>query len=223
MEDIFETDDEKNEDIIAEAENIDLQSSESDVSEISDTMEDVRTEKDFLERKNLDQEDLDLLGLQIIEVLFEQQDLILVLRKVQKAVRQAVNEKNWELMESSLDSISAISDSFSNLEEMRLELLMEIPSFVYEAGEDIYQVAGFFMPKIKNVMIETYRSIRQEVTASKVENDSLTEYIRVSKDFLQGVFDTVVPQRRNVVYTRKGLKAKIMKSQPTSLILNELT
>ena len=42
----------------------------------------------------------------------------------------------------------------------------------------------------------------------------------VHQKFLQGVFDNVIPQRRNTLYSRKG---QLIKTAPESLLLNTLS
>ena len=50
-----------------------------------------------------------------------------------------------------------------------------------------------------------------------MEKKTLNDYIKITTDFLQGVFDNVVPQRKATVYSRTGA---LVKNQPQSMILN---
>ena len=63
------------------------------------------------------------------------------------------------------------------------------------------------------------KEVKRKLIFSKIENDSLNTYIAITKNFLQGIFDTVVPQRRNTLYSRNG---NIVRSQPDSMLLNTL-
>jgi len=58
--------------------------------------------------------------------------------------------------------------------------------------------------------------MRSKLTKSKVENQALSKYLSITRGFVQGVIDTVIPQ--NKVYTKKG----VVQSQPQSVVLNEL-
>ena len=76
----------------------------------------------------------------------------------------------------------------------------------------------------KNISKETmsdiqqlYSSVKQRLLASKIENKALNDYIKITTEFLQGVFDNVVPQRKTTVYSRTG---SLVKNQPQSMILN---
>ena len=64
-------------------------------------------------------------------------------------------------------------------------------------------------------ILENHRKLLK----SKVENNALGNYVKIVKDFVQGVIDNVVPQRRNTLYSRKG---NIIKPQPESMVLNRL-
>ena len=61
--------------------------------------------------------------------------------------------------------------------------------------------------------------VRGKLQKSKVENKVLNEYISTTRKFLQGVFDSVVPQRRNVLYSNKG---QVVKPELSSIVLNQM-
>ena len=61
--------------------------------------------------------------------------------------------------------------------------------------------------------------VRGKLQKSKVENKVLNEYISTTRKFLQGVFDSVVPQRRNVLYSNKG---EIVKPELNSVVLDQM-
>ena len=67
-----------------------------------------------------------------------------------------------------------------------------------------------------HVYFEKLGSMRSKLTKSKVENQALSKYLSITRGFVQGVIDTVIPQ--NKVYTKKG----VVQSQPQSVVLNEL-
>ena len=63
------------------------------------------------------------------------------------------------------------------------------------------------------------KEVKRKLIFSKIENDSLNTYIAITKNFLQGIFETVVPQRRNTLYSRTG---NIVRPVPESMLINTL-
>ena len=99
---------------------------------------------------------------------------------------------------SLISDINLLSDSFQKLEQLRETMQSEIPA------EEL------------RVYFEKLGSMRSKLTKSKVENQALSKYLSITRGFVQGVIDTVIPQ--NKVYTKKG----VVQSQPQSVVLNEL-
>jgi hypothetical protein len=151
---------------------------------------------------------------QLYNTLLSQNELLATMLVCQKAIREAVTQKNWESLESSMVTMNDLAAQFAVLEESREELC---GYFNPENPNDMYAVSSKLSPVFKKPVIEIFHQVRQKLAVSKIENDSINEYIRITKDFLQGVFDNVIPQRRNTLYSRTGA---ILKSQPESLVLN---
>jgi hypothetical protein len=59
--------------------------------------------------------------------------------------------------------------------------------------------------------------MRGKLNKSKIENEALAKYLTITKGFVQGVIDKVLPQN-NKVYTKQG----IVQSQIQGVVLNEL-
>jgi hypothetical protein len=55
---------------------------------------------------------------------------------------------------------------------------------------------------------DTLSKVRTKLARSKIENNALNAYVSAANGFLQGVFDKIVPQRKNTVYNRYGKMAK---------------
>jgi hypothetical protein len=66
---------------------------------------------------------------------------------------------------------------------------------------------------------DIFHKIKQTLAASKIENEAINEYITVTKEFMQSVFDKVLPRRKNVVYSNKG---SIVRNKPDSIIINTI-
>lgn len=116
----------------------------------------------------------------------------------QKSLRKAVLEKDWENLVRFVDEINLLSDNFQQLDKVRDYLQKEL---------DGMELQGF---------THKLSELRNMLSASKVENKALGDYVTITRGFINGVIETV-PQGRNKTYSRTG---QIIQSQPTSVVLN---
>ena len=86
----------------------------------------------------------------------------------------SVTEKNWMHLESCMAQLQVLSDRFVELESSRIALSENI---VLAGDRDIAPVLT---------------QVRGKLQKSKIENHALNEYIKTTRKFLQGVFDSVV-------------------------------
>lgn len=138
---------------------------------------------------------------QLIEVMQQENELLDKILNLQTILHNYVKEKNWENLNISLESLQSMSDDFVELEQKRESLSKEIDIRI---DEDITPVLT---------------EVRGKLQKSKIENNALNEYISTTRKFLQGVFDTVVPQRRNKVYSKTG---EFVKNEISSVVINQL-
>jgi hypothetical protein len=138
---------------------------------------------------------------QLIEVMQQENELLDKILNLQTILHNYVKEKNWENLNISLESLQSMSDDFVELEQKRESLSKEIDIRI---DEDISPVLT---------------EVRGKLQKSKIENNALNEYISTTRKFLQGVFDTVVPQRRNKVYSKTG---EFVKNEISSVVINQL-
>ena len=82
---------------------------------------------------------------------------------------------------------------------------------------DMHQVSTMLPEDLRPMVKETLHQVRRKLSVSKVENDALNDYIRITKDFLQEVFDSVIPKNRNTVYSNTG---SVIKPVPENLLIN---
>lgn len=142
--------------------------------------------------------------LKIEQILNNQNTLLDIILAEQVKIRQAVMEKNWMKLQECIETIREKTDVFVELEKDR-EVLASVV--------DAEKIAGF------ESVAKAESAVRGKLLKSKVENNALGNYVKIVKDFVQGVIDNVVPQRRNTLYSRKG---NIIKPQPESMVLNRL-
>lgn len=147
-------------------------------------------------------------------VLVSQDNLLSEIYDTQKKLRKSVNERDWDELQYHLVSFDALSNKFSKLENERIECF---EYFGLKDGVFINSLNNKIAKESINDIQELYNSVKQRLLASKIENKALNDYIKITTDFLQGVFDNVVPQRKATVYSRTGA---LVKNQPQSMILN---
>lgn len=136
----------------------------------------------------------------IIEVLNEQNSILDVVLIKQQELRNSVNEKNWTNLMTVISEINLFMDKFNKLDEEREELT---------TAEDVANI------EYKRIL----STVRGKLVKSRTENKVLSEYINITKGFVQSIIDNALPQSRNKLYSRNG---NIIQSQPQSVVVNTL-
>ena len=136
----------------------------------------------------------------VLDILKKESDTLDRLLDCQSNVHIAVKTKNWIGLEEDLEKIRVISLEFSALEEER---------------EKASEAASEITPEERSLTL----ALHSKLLKSKIENQILNKYIETSRNFVQGILDNAVPQRRNVLYSRNG---KIIKREPESVVLNRI-
>ncbi|MDR1748285.1 MAG: hypothetical protein LBR47_04425 [Spirochaetaceae bacterium] len=166
-------------------------------------------------------DEFDVYGEKLNTILLEEANLLSVILEKQRAIRNCVNNKEWVSLEQRLDEIFNLSGSFQELEKQREQHFAEIASLtgVTETGEQgFYTFIRAFSPRLREDILRNFRTIRQDLVISRIENNSLDRYIASATALLKGLFEDVVPQRRNKIYSRRGT---IAAREPDSLIFNQ--
>ena len=136
----------------------------------------------------------------IIEVLNEQNSILDVVLTKQQELRNSVNEKNWTNLMNVISEINLSMDKFNKLDEEREEIT---------TTEDISN------SEYKRIL----SIVRGKLVKSRTENKVLSEYINITKVFVQSIIDNALPQSRNKLYSRNG---NIIQSHPQSVVVNTL-
>ena len=134
------------------------------------------------------------------EEILEKEEVILdELVKAQNQLRKAVTEKNWESLTKIINTINTVSGNFLEADSKREELqdMMKID-----------EVRPYF---------ERLGNMRAKLLKCKIENQALSKYVNITKNFIQGVVEDALPQSGNKVYSKTG---KIVQPQPQSVVLN---
>lgn len=138
---------------------------------------------------------------ELVSVMEDENVLLDKILEQQSVIHISVKEKKWDVLQESMSKLQNLSDCFVSLEKKRESL---------SAGKNMAQDL-----EVAPVLSQ----VRGKLQKSKVENNALSEYVSVTRKFLANVFDTVVPQRRNTLYSKSGA---IVKPELNSLVLNQL-
>ncbi len=134
------------------------------------------------------------------EAVLDQEEKILDnLVHNQDLLKKAVTEKNWESLTKIINNINTISSEFLEADTNR-EVLQDTMK--------MNEIKPYF---------ERLGAMRAKLLKCKIENQALSKYVNITKNFIQGVVDNALPQSRNKVYSKNG---KIVQPQPQSVVLN---
>ena len=133
------------------------------------------------------------------EILAEEEKILNDLVKNQDSLKKAVLDKNWENLTKIITNMNTISSKFVDIDTER-EILQDMMK--------MNEIKPYF---------ERLGTMRAKLLKCKIENQALSKYVNITKNFIQGVVDNALPQSGNKVYSKSG---KIVQPQPQSVVLN---
>ena len=133
------------------------------------------------------------------QILEKEEGILDELVKAQNQLRKSVTEKNWESLTKIINTINTVSGDFleADAERESIQDMMKID-----------EVKPYF---------ERLAGMRAKLLKCKIENQALSKYVNITKNFIQGVVEDALPQSGNKVYSKTG---KIVQPQPQSVVLN---
>lgn len=132
------------------------------------------------------------------EILLKEDAVMDSILESQVKIHDAVKNRDWFTLEGNISKMQDLSVQFIALEDTRDSL----------KKTDFSEEEHKLMKQIQSKLIK-----------SKIANSALNDYVKISRGFVQNILDNVVPQRRNVLYSRNGT---IVKQQPVSVVLNRV-
>ena len=132
-------------------------------------------------------------------ILAEEEKILDELVKNQNLLRKAVSEKNWESLTKIITAINTISNNFLEIDTER-EVIQDMMK--------IEEIKPYF---------ERLGVMRAKLLRCKIENQALSKYVNITRNFIQGIVEDALPQSGNKVYSKTG---KIVQPQPQSVVLN---
>ena len=134
------------------------------------------------------------------EILKQEDSILSNVISSQLELRCAVKNKDWTQLMKVISDINLEMDKFNRLDEERES------AAVYAKSDDAETQ-------------ELLSIVRGKLVHCRTENNALSEYINITRNFVKGVIDNALPRGRAKVYTRAGT---INHKQPESVVVNAL-
>ncbi len=138
--------------------------------------------------------------IELLQILNAQNDILDCMLTQQKKIHGSIKARQWIDLEKSINNMKAYSDAFVNLDQCREDFV--------GGNKDMY-----LSPEVEKVFV----SVRTKLSRSKIENSALATYVSSTKDFIEGVLDTCLPKKRNIIYNRNG---RIVKPALESVVID---
>ncbi len=119
-------------------------------------------------------------------ILAEEENLLDMLSEKQLVLRKSVVEKDWNIMLDLISEINKISDSFQHFDLRRDEIQNQLKTAELKP------------------YLERLSRLRSKLLKCKLENQVLSNYVTVTREFIAEVVNKALPQTRNQNYTRNG-------------------
>ena len=110
-----------------------------------------------------------------------------------------LTEKDWESLTGHINEVNLISDSFQKFDLRRDEIQNQLKTD---------ELKPYF---------ERLGRLRTKLLKCKVENQVISNYVNVTREFIAEVVEKALPQTRNKNYTKYGT---ITQTQPASVLVN---
>lgn len=119
-------------------------------------------------------------------ILAEEENTLDKLAEKQLLLRKAIVEKNWEDLLELMSEVNSISDSFQHFDIRRDEIQEQLKSD---------ELKPYF---------ERLSRMRTKLLKCKVENQVISNYVNVTRDFIAEVINKALPKTHNQNYTKQG-------------------
>lgn len=133
-------------------------------------------------------------------ILANENDVLDSILLKQTELKDYVTNRNWEKLITIITEINMKADMFNRIDTKRDELSNKLSE------------------KEMNEYQEKITILRSKLTKSKIQNETLSKYISITRGFIQSVVENAIPQARSKIYSKTG----IVQNQPQSVVLDKL-
>ncbi len=129
----------------------------------------------------------------------------------QAELRAAINAKEWTNLMKVVSNINLEMDKFNRLDEERENFLKAAGV----GGSADSAVSADFDKETGEVLAR----VRGKLVRCRTENKALGDFINITRNFVQKIIETALPQSRTKVYGKGG---GFIQKQPDSVVVNTL-
>ena len=132
-------------------------------------------------------------------ILTQEEMLLDTLADKQKILKNSIIDKDWNVLVDLISEINQISDAFQHFDVRRDEIQEQLKST---------EIKPFF---------DRLSMLRTKLLKCKVENQVISNYVNVTREFIAEVVEKAIPQTRNKNYTKYGT---ITQPQTSSVLVD---
>lgn len=132
-------------------------------------------------------------------ILAEEENLLDRLAEKQKVLRKAITDKDWESLVGHINEVNVISENFQKFDLRRDEIQNQLKT---------EEIKPYF---------ERLSRLRTKLLKCKVENQVISNYVNVTREFIAEVVEKALPQTRNKNYTKFGT---VTQPKPASVLVD---
>ena len=144
-----------------------------------------------------------------MEILLKEDSVLSDVIASQAELRVAINEKNWTNLMKVVSEINLEMDKFNRLDEEREKFLKAAENDGNSSGlADLNKETGDVLARVRGKLVRC-----------RTENKALADFINITRNFVQKIIETALPQSRTKVYGKGG---GFIQKQPDSVVVNTL-
>lgn len=149
-------------------------------------------------------------------ILRNEISVLAALYNCQKRMYECVLIRDWVALQKETHDSETLADTFLEFERNRIELLRDAVPGV-EGTMDFYCITISFSEPDRSRINALFREMKKLLLLSKTENEVFNTYITNARTLVSGMLETVLPARRNKIYSRMG---SIVSANVENLVVN---
>lgn len=141
------------------------------------------------------------------EILLKEDSVLSDVIASQEELRAAVNAKDWTNLMKVVSDINLEMDKFNRLDDER-ESFLKAEKGIAAGSADFDKDTNELLARVRGKLVRCH-----------TENKALGDFINITRNFVQKIIDTALPQSRVKVYGKCGC---FVQKQPDSVVVNTL-
>ena len=150
------------------------------------------------------------------ELLNKELNVLGNLYACQKRMYEYVIVRDWVMLQKEIFLSGKMTEIFLDLEKCRENMQRQFCSDS-EGIHDFYQITIAFPEPLRSKTNARFRELKRLLLLSKTENEVLNTYISNIRTYMTGMLETIMPERRNKIYNRRGALTPV---KMESVVLN---